>query len=57
MGLFDEGTRDDGAVLEHVLQVDQIAVVHVLGVVVHVVEVDDARLVGLHDVGGAAAAG
>ena len=52
MGLFDEGTRDDGAVLEHVLQVDQIAVVHVLGVVVHVVEVDDARLVGLHDVGG-----
>ena len=52
VGLFDEGARDDGAVLEHVLQVDQIAVVHVLGVVVHVVEVDDARLVGLHDVGG-----
>ena len=50
VGLFDQGAGDDGAVLQHVLQIDQIAVVHVLGIIVHVVEVDDARLVGLHDV-------
>ena len=47
---LDEGPGDDGAVLQHVLQVHQVAVVHVLGVIVGVVEVDDALLVGLHDV-------
>ena len=50
MGLFNEGAGDDGAVLQHVVQVDQVAVVHVLGKVVGVVEVDDAFLVGLDDV-------
>ena len=52
VGPLDQGVRDDGAVLQHVLQIHQIAVVHVLGVVVGVVEVDDALPVGLHDVGG-----
>ena len=52
VGPLNEGTGDDGAVLQHVLQVHQVAVVHVLGVVVGVVEVDDALLVGLHDVRG-----
>ena len=52
MGLFDHGAGDDGAVLQHVLQVHQVAVVHVLGEIVGVVEVDDALLVGLHDLPG-----
>ena len=50
VGLFDHGAGNDGAVLQHVLQVHQIAVVHVLGEVVGIVEVDDARLVGFHNV-------
>ena len=49
VGLLDHGAGDDGAVLQHILQIDQVAVVHVLGIVVHIVEVDDAGLMGLHD--------
>ena len=49
VGPLNEGPGDDGAVLQHVLQVHQVAVVHVLGEVVGVVEVDDALLMGLHD--------
>jgi hypothetical protein len=41
-GLLDERAGDDGAVLQHVVEVDEVAVVHVLRVVVCVVEVDDA---------------
>ena len=52
VGLLDKGARDDGAVLEHILQVDQVAVVHMLGKVVGIVEVDQALLVRLDDVGG-----
>ena len=48
---LDERAGDDGAVLQHVLQVDQVAVVHVLREVVGVVEVDDALVVGFHHVG------
>ena len=49
VGPLDEGTGDDGAVLQHILQVHQIAVVHVLGVIISVMEVDDALPVGFHD--------
>ena len=42
VGLFNIGAGDDGAVLQHILQVDQIAVVHVLRKVVGIVEVDQA---------------
>ena len=52
VGPLDEGPGDDGAVLQHVLQVHEVAVVHVLGEVVRVVEVEDALPVGLHDVQG-----
>ena len=38
--LLDQRARDNGAVLEHVLQVHQVAVMHVLGKVVGIVEVD-----------------
>ena len=50
MRLLDQGARDDGAVLQHVVQVHQIAVVHVLGIIVGVMEVDDALLMRLDDV-------
>ena len=50
VGLLDHGLADDRAVLQHVLQVDQIAVVLLLGIVVGVMEVDDALLMGLYDV-------
>ena len=50
MWALDEGSRDDGAVLQHVLQVHKVAVVHVLGVVVRVVEVDDALFMRLDDI-------
>ena len=52
VGPLDQGVRDDGAVLKHILQIHQVTVVHVLGVVVRVMEVDDALPMGLHDVGG-----
>lgn len=51
MGLFDEGAGDNGAVLQHIVQVDQVAVVHVLGEVVGVMEVDNAFLVRLDHLG------
>ena len=47
---LNERAGNDRAVLEHVLQIDQIAVVHVLREIVGVVEVDDALLVRLDDV-------
>ena len=49
MGLFNEGLADDGAVLQHVFQVDEVAVVFPLGEIVGVVEMDDAFFMGLHD--------
>ena len=49
VGPLNEGPGDDGAVLQHVLQVHQVAVVHVLGEIVGVVEVNDALLMGLHN--------
>ena len=50
MRLFDHGAADDRPVLEHILQIYQIAVMHVLGEVVRVVEMDDALFVRLHDI-------
>ncbi len=49
VGLFNIGAGDHGAVLQHILQVDQIAVVHVLRKVVGIVEVDQALLMCLDD--------
>ena len=50
VGLFDIGAGDDRAVLQHILQVHQVAVVHVLGKVIAVMEVNNARLVSLHNI-------
>ena len=48
--LLDHRPGDDRAVLQHVLEVHEIAVVHVLRIIVHVVKVDEAVLVRLHHV-------
>ena len=50
MGLFDQCAGNDCAVLQHILQIHQIAVVHMLGVVVRIVEVDNTRVVGIHNI-------
>ena len=52
MGLLNERTGNHGAVLQHIVQVDQIAVVHMLGIVIGIVEMDDAGLVCRHNVPG-----
>ena len=44
VGLFNERTGDDRAVLQHVFEVHEVAVVHVLGIIIRVVEMDDACL-------------
>ena len=49
MRLLDQRARDDGAVLEHILQVHQVAVMHVLGEVVGIVEVNQALVMGIHN--------
>ena len=48
-GLLNIGAGDDGAVLEHIVQIDEVTVVHVLGKIVGVVEVDEAFLMRLND--------
>ena len=45
MGLLDHGLADNSTVLQHVLKVHQVAVVHMLGIVVCIMEVDDTFLV------------
>ncbi len=49
VGPLNLGAGDDRAVLQHILQVDQVAVVHVLRKVVGIVEVDQALIVCLDD--------
>ncbi len=49
--LFNQRARDNGAVLQHILEVYQVAVVHVLRKVVRIVEVNEALIVGCHYVG------
>ena len=47
--LLDHGLADHGAVLQHVLQVDEVAVVLALRVIIGVVEVNQALLMRLHN--------
>ena len=49
MGLLNKGFTDDGAVLQHVVQVYQVAVMHVLGIIIGVVEMDDPFPIRIHD--------
>ena len=50
-GPLDKRAGNDGAVLQHVFQVHEVAIVHVLREVVGIVEVDNAFVVGSHDFG------
>ena len=47
--LLDQRARDNSAVLEHVLQVHQVAVMHVLGKVVRIMEVNQTLIVSIHN--------
>ena len=49
VGPLNECAGDDGAVLQHILQIHKVAVVHVLGEVIRVMEVDDTLPVSIHD--------
>ena len=49
MRLLDQRTGDHGTVLQHILQIDQIAIVHMLCKIVHVVEVDQPLIVRFDD--------
>ena len=51
MRALDKRAGNDGAVLQHVFQVHEVAIVHVLREVVGIVEVDNAFVVGGHDFG------
>ena len=42
--LLYQRVRDDGSVLKHILQIDQLAVGYGAGDVAHVVDVDDRRI-------------
>ena len=50
MRLLNERTRNDRAVLQHVLKIDQVAVVHVLRKIVGIMEMNEALVMRLHDV-------
>ena len=50
VGLLYHGAADHGAVLEHVLQVDQITVVHVLRIIIGIMEMNDSFFIGLHNI-------
>ena len=45
--LLDHGLADDGAVLQHILQVDQVTVVLLLCEIVRIMEMDDSGLMCL----------
>ena len=48
--LLDHGLADDRAVLQHILQIDQVAVMLLLGIVIRIMEMNDSFLVSLHDI-------
>ena len=50
MRLLDERAGDDRAILQHILKIDEVAVVDSLRVVVGIMEMDDAVAVRLHNV-------
>ena len=49
VGAFDQRSGDDGSVLQHILQIDQIAIMHMLGKIIAVVKMDDTFVMGIHD--------
>ena len=51
MRTLDQRAGNDRAVLQHILQIDQIAVMHMLGKVVAVMEMDNPLVVRLYNIG------
>ena len=47
--LLDQRARNNSTVLEHILQVHQVAVMHVLGKVVRIMEVNQTLIVSIHN--------
>ncbi len=50
LGRIDHRLTDHRAVLQHILQVDQTAVVHMLGKIIRIMKMDDPFLMSLHDI-------
>ncbi len=50
MGTLDHSTGNDGTVLQHILQIDQVAVMHMLGKVVAIVEMNQTVLMGFYNI-------
>ena len=50
VGTLDEGAGNDRTVQEHVLQVDQVAVMHMLCKIIAVMEMDDTFVVCVNDI-------
>ena len=52
VGSLDQGLTDDCAVLQHVFQIDEVTVMLLLGIIIRIVEMDDAFFMGPDDLGG-----
>ena len=52
MRLLDQRSRDNGAVLQHILKVYQVAVMHMLSKIIRIMKMDNSFLMRLNDVGG-----
>ena len=50
MGALNHGAGDYGAVLQHILKVDKVAVVHMLSIIIRVVKMDYSLSVSVHNV-------
>ena len=50
MRLFDHRSADDSSVLQHILKVHQIAVVHMLCIVIGIMEMNDPLFVSLYNI-------
>ena len=52
MRLFDQRTGNHGAVLQHIFQIHEVAIVHVLRKIIRVVEMNNPLVVRRHDIFG-----
>ena len=50
MGFLDHGLGNDRAVLEHILQIDEAAVMHALCEIIRIVEMNESFLMRSHDI-------
>ena len=50
MGTLNQSAGNHCAILQHVIEVEQVAVVHMLGIVISIMEMNDTRVVSLDDI-------